>query len=86
MVWLRSSDVILPRSPTEKMMRRVISSPAMLLSPSLLLSRLRLPNKAPEPTPPSVTPRASESVFEMTPQNVIRSDARGAPAGVVAHL
>ena len=45
-----------------------------------------VPNKAPEPTPPSVTPRASESVFEMTPRNVNRSDARGAPAGGVAHL
>ena len=44
------------------------------------------PNKAPEPTPGTVTPRAIASVFEVKPQNPIRSVARGAPAPVVAHL
>jgi len=44
------------------------------------------PNKAPEPTPGAVTPRAMESAFEVKPQNMIRSSARGAPATVVAHL
>jgi hypothetical protein len=43
-------------------------------------------NKAPEPTLGSVTPRATESVFEVKWKNVIRSVARGAPAPSVAHL
>ena len=45
-----------------------------------------MPNKAPEPTPGSVTPRATVSVFEVKRENVIRIAARGAPAPVVAHL
>ena len=45
-----------------------------------------MPNKAPEPTLGSVTPRATESVFEVKPENVIRNVARGAPAPSVAHL
>ena len=44
------------------------------------------PNKAPEPTPGSVTPRATEGVFEVKPQKVNRDAARGAPAPGVAHL
>jgi hypothetical protein len=44
------------------------------------------PNKAPEPTLGSVTPRATESVFEVKPKKVIRTVARGAPAPSVAHI
>jgi hypothetical protein len=44
------------------------------------------PNKAPEPTPMSVTPRAIVRVIEMNPQIPNRDAARGAPAMVVAHL
>jgi hypothetical protein len=44
------------------------------------------PNKPPEPTPTSVTPRATECVVELKQMNSNRSEARGAPAAVVAHL
>jgi hypothetical protein len=43
------------------------------------------PNKAPEPTPTAVTPRAIECVVEMKQRNPNRSAARGAPAAFVAH-
>ena len=44
------------------------------------------PNKAPEPTPRSVTPRAIVSEIEMKQRNPNRPAARVAPARVVAHL
>jgi hypothetical protein len=44
------------------------------------------PNKAPEPTPGLVTPRALRRVFEMKRWDANRSVARGAPSPVVAHL
>jgi hypothetical protein len=44
------------------------------------------PNKAPEPTTMSVTPRATLRVIEMKPRTANRHAARGAPAMVVAHL
>ena len=44
------------------------------------------PNKAPEPTPGLVTPRAMECAFEMKRRNGNRVAARGAPSPVVAHL
>jgi hypothetical protein len=44
------------------------------------------PNKAPEPTPGSVTPRATLGIVESKLQNAILDDARGAPAPGVAHL
>ena len=43
-------------------------------------------NKAPEPTPGLVTPRALECAFEMKRRNVKRDAERGAPSPVVAHL
>ncbi len=49
-------------------------------------SHAEMPNKAPEPTSGSVTPRAKESASEMKRQNPNRQEARGAPAPVVAHL
>jgi hypothetical protein len=45
-----------------------------------------LPNKPPEPTTTSVTPRAIECVVELKQMNRNRFEARGAPAAVVAHL
>jgi hypothetical protein len=53
---------------------------------SEIASRVRSPNKAPEPTPGLVTPRAMECAFEMKRRNEIRDSARGAPSPVVAHL
>jgi hypothetical protein len=44
------------------------------------------PNKAPEPTPTAVTPRASLRMMKMKQLKVDRHVARGAPAAVVAHL
>jgi hypothetical protein len=44
------------------------------------------PNQSPEPTPGSVTPRASERVIELEQRHLKRSAARGAPAPGVAHL
>ncbi len=44
------------------------------------------PNKAPEPTPGLVTPRAMECAFEMKRRSGKRDAARGAPSPVVAHL
>jgi GNAT superfamily N-acetyltransferase len=46
----------------------------------------KLPNKAPEPTPTAVTPRAIEMKFERSNWIVEPNEARGAPAAVVAHL
>jgi hypothetical protein len=42
--------------------------------------------KAPEPTPTSVTPRATLRIDEMKLRTPHRNAARGAPAVVVAHL
>jgi len=53
---------------------------------SEIASRVRSPNKAPEPTPGLVTLRAMECAFEMKRRNDNRDAARGAPSPVVAHL
>jgi hypothetical protein len=53
---------------------------------SQIASRVRSPNKAPEPTPGLVTPRAVECAFEMKRRNRKCDAARGAPSPVVAHL
>jgi hypothetical protein len=53
---------------------------------SFMLSNPQKPNKAPEPTPTAVTPRAMEVKFEMKQWICNRDEARGAPAAVVAHL
>jgi len=47
---------------------------------------LKWPNKAPEPTPGLVTPRAMECASEMKRRILNRDPARGAPNPVVAHL
>jgi hypothetical protein len=44
------------------------------------------PNKAPEPTPTSVTPRASSRMTESKHWSADPNSARGAPDAVVAHL
>jgi hypothetical protein len=44
------------------------------------------PNKAPEPTPTSVTPRAFLRAMKMKRRIADRVPARGAPDAVVAHL
>jgi len=44
------------------------------------------PNKAPEPTPVAVMPRAMSRVIKMKLQNQKRSEARVTPATGVAHL
>ena len=43
-------------------------------------------NKAPEPTPTSVTPRAISRAIEVKRQSPEANLARGAPDAVVAHL
>jgi hypothetical protein len=43
-------------------------------------------NKAPEPTPTAVTPRALETVIEMKQWIYNRDEARVVPAVGVAHL
>ncbi len=48
--------------------------------------KAKKPNKAPEPTPVSVTPRADSRVVEMKLWNQKRSEARVTPATGVAHL
>jgi hypothetical protein len=48
--------------------------------------RNKEPNKAPEPTPTAVTPRATEMNIEVKPWNCNRNEARVVPAAVVAHL
>ena len=53
---------------------------------SLRYLRKQKPNKAPEPTPGSVTPRASLRVIEPKQKYTNRNPARGAPAPSVAHL
>jgi len=44
------------------------------------------PNKAPEPTPTSVTPRAIVRLIDRKTPTANRNVARGVPAVVVAHL
>jgi len=44
------------------------------------------PNKAPEPTPAAVMPRAMSGVTEVKLQNQKRSEARVTPATGVAYL
>jgi len=51
-----------------------------------IVEQRQAPNKAPEPTPRSVTPRAIVSEIEMKQRNPNRPAARVAPARVVAHL
>jgi hypothetical protein len=46
----------------------------------------RRPNKAPEPTPGSVTPRAFSGEVKLKQRSADRNPARGAPVPVVAHL
>jgi hypothetical protein len=53
---------------------------------SFMLSKPQKPNKAPEPTPTAVTPRAVEVVIEVKQWICNRDKARGAPAAGVAHL
>jgi hypothetical protein len=61
---------------------RTITSPFI----SGVASGLRLPNKAPEPTSGSVTPRAMVVEADLKQLPVVRIAARGAPAPLVAHL
>ncbi|WP_414665199.1 hypothetical protein [Horticoccus sp. 23ND18S-11] len=49
-------------------------------------SSSQTPNKAPEPTPVAVMPRADSGVIELKLQNQKRSEARVTPATGVAHL
>jgi len=75
-------------------MRIVVESPKYAESLSYILEatgsvvslREEMPNKAPEPTPGLVTPRAIECASEMKRRDRNRDAARGAPSPVVAHL
>ena len=59
---------------------------AILFVPRSSGGTLQTPNKAPEPTPGSVTPRASLGATESKRRNPNRHAARVAPAPGVAHL
>ena len=56
------------------------------LTPQSFSDMKKRANKAPEPTPGLVTPRAFECDPEMKRRNGNRDAARGAPSPVVAHL
>ncbi len=47
---------------------------------------MKRPNKAPEPTPVAVMPRADSQIAEMKLRKQKRSEARVTPATGVAHL
>jgi hypothetical protein len=80
--------------------RRIVSSPASVVLKHegrrfvfqfrfTALRSIRIPgapNKSPEPTPTSVTPRATAPFSEMKPPTETRWPARVVPAVVVAHL
>jgi hypothetical protein len=53
---------------------------------SAVVAGSQAPNKAPEPTPTAVTPRAIEMKAEMKLLNLQSYEARVAPAVGVAHL
>jgi hypothetical protein len=53
---------------------------------TVMLSNPDKPNKAPEPTPTAVTPRALEMKIEMKTRNCDWNEARVVPAAGVAHL
>ena len=67
-------------------LRRPIRQTSLLQSNTLAACESAWPNKAPEPTPRSVTPRAVSRSIEMKHRNPTRHTARVAPARVVAHL
>jgi len=58
----------------------------LVFSPYLVSRFQKMPNKAPEPTPTSVMPRATSRVTETKRWNVEPNPARVMPAAVVAHL
>ena len=60
--------------------------PLSALRFSVIASPVCLPNKSPEPTPGSVTPRAIVRAVELKPVNANRDAARVVPAPGVAHL
>ena len=62
------------------------SSPPPSSFIALMIQVAAPPNKTPEPTACSVTPRAIEGKAEMKPQNANRFAARVAPEQAVAHL
>ena len=73
---------------SESQMRAKLAVPPMRSkeAQSGFVQRNQAANKAPEPTPGLVTPRAMESAFEMKRRNGRPDAARGAPSPVVAHL
>ena len=82
---LRRSGVIEPCFREEGKELQVFRREAPLFI-SLIVSSLQSPNKAPEPTPGLVTPRALECASEMKRRTAKRDAARVAPSPVVAHL
>jgi hypothetical protein len=68
-----------------KMMSRVSPGGSPTLPPSMFHTAPE-PNKAPEPTPTSVTPRAISRLIELSRRIAEPNPARGAPDAGVAHL
>jgi hypothetical protein len=70
---------------SERLMAAACSGLESVLAPSDFVFGAE-PNKAPEPTPTSVTPRASSRAMKLKRRIADRVPARGAPDAVVAHL
>jgi hypothetical protein len=69
-----------------KFLRSAVSGRVNRRHSGISVGRARWPNKAPEPTPTAVTPRAIEMMTEVKQWICSRDEARVAPAVVVAHL
>jgi hypothetical protein len=72
----------LPRS----LLRSVVSERVNRRHSMTSFGRAVWPNKAPEPTPTAVTPRAMEGICEMKKWIASSKEARVVPAAGVAHL
>jgi len=87
---IRSSQLITVHNPASDLHFKSPPAEAVHLKAVLdlvdeLFARVRA-NKAPEPTPTSVMPRATSRVTETKPRNAEPNPARVMPAVVVAHL
>jgi hypothetical protein len=84
---LRASSMWRIRASLPRSLRRsAVTGRANRGYSRISVGRAVWPNKAPEPTPTAVTPRAMEAKFEMKGWICNRDEARGAPAAGVAHL
>jgi hypothetical protein len=84
---LRASSMWRIRASLPRSLRRsAVTGRANRGYSRISVGRAVWPNKAPEPTPTAVTPRATLRIIKMKQLKVDSHVARGAPAAVVAHL